>query len=517
MGALGFAASVGLASPPLGWHALEWLGLIPLLWAWAPLGKRASCAAGFAAGVAVEATIFVWLAPAFAAYADASLLVAWLGFALYLVWGGLPFALLGLLDWGFRRQLPCARWWLLPCALAGVEWLWPRVFPWRVGAPQAAAAWVAPLAALTGPIGLTLALGLVSGGLYAAGRRRWLPGAVALATLSGVLAYGAQATIRFQSRASSLGSVRIGWVQPGFVARGSEAGARARVWSALERGCAQVGSQGGADLCVLPEGIIPEAWMELGAEAAGPDLARWERALAHERAQLTQRLRALARAARAPVLAGITRREVAPLTGERLRVLRRTNACVLVGPEGVLAWSGKRRLLPFAEELPFEWLRSLVPNAGRYTAAEGGGLLTLSLKDGSELRVGVLVCYEAIWSRPFPDAPDLLVNPTNDDWFSGRGPVLHAIMARMRSVEVRRPLVRVAPTGVSFAADALGGLQAHARSGAAAGVARLGRPAPGEATPFARYGEGWAGALGALALIVTLSSWRRRRKGGALA
>jgi apolipoprotein N-acyltransferase len=492
----------------VGWHWLQWVGLIPLLWAWESLGKRAACLAGLGAGLAAQLALFTWLAPAFSAYADAPPALAWLGFALYALWEALPFAALGLLDWAFRSRCPRWRWLLFALALVGLEWLWPRVFAWRVGAPQVQALWVAPLAALLGPLGLTLLVGVVNGGLFAAlRRRRPLPGVAAVLALVAALAFGAS-WVESGSGEGKRPALRVAWVQPGVVSRRGENAAE--VWQALEEGCRAVGAELGqerADLCVLPEGISPEAWMNLAPndDPAQAELqASWERRLSNRRRALRSRVANLSRLARAPVLIGLTKRVVKPHGEQDLEVVARTNAC-LITRSHLSSFTGKRRLLPFAEELPSESLRSLLPMAGRYSPAEGTGVVPLA-SGRSESKAGVLVCYEAIWARPFgAEAPALLVNPTNDDWFTGQGPALHAMLCRLRAVEARRPFVRVAATGISFVQNGQGELLAWAPGGPASGVATL-YPEAAD-TPFTRWGEGWAALLGLLALALPLGRW----------
>lgn len=453
------------------------------------------------AGVCVQLAVFQWLAPAFAAYSGASLGVAWAGFALYVAWEAIPFAILGLVDWAIRRRCPRARWWLFAAAFVGVEWLWPRVFPWRAGAPQVEVAWIAPLAVLLGPLGLTLIVALVNGGLFESARqRRILPAAVVLGLLGATLAFGAF----WSSQPASGPTVRVGWVQPGVVVRSGE-GSEEVVWRALLEGCSAVGLAGGADVCVLPEGICPTRWMELDPSAKGPEVARWRTAVAREQSALVARLRALARAARAPVLIGITRRWVVPRGDDQLEVVRRVNACVLVGPEGIRAWTGKRRLLPFAEELPWEGLRAWIPQAGRYSSSPDDGQLEV-FPGGA--KAGVLVCYEATRARPFgANPPGVLLNPTNDDWFQGLGPAQHAMLCRVRAVEANRPLIRVASTGISYAISGRGALLVYADSGPASGVVSV--RAGTAQTPHTRWGEGWAPALALLALALPLLAGRR--------
>ena len=64
-----------------------------------------------------------------------------------------------------------------------------------------------------------------------------------------------------------------------------------------------------------------------------------------------------------------------------------------------------------------------------------------------------VICYEIIFSvkigQRFEDAGWIL-NLTNDAWFGNfSGPQQHFIQARMRSIELGIPLVRVANTGIT--------------------------------------------------------------------
>ncbi|HBP19119.1 MAG TPA: hypothetical protein DEA08_15195, partial [Planctomycetes bacterium] len=84
--------------------------------------------------------------------------------------------------------------------------------------------------------------------------------------------------------------------------------------------------------------------------------------------------------------------------GQRLEVLRRQNAVLLVGPGGLLDWVGKRRLLPLAEYLPAERalraLRRVLPFAGRFEPGPRPALLEVPSGAADRgVQVGVLICY----------------------------------------------------------------------------------------------------------------------------
>ena len=54
------------------------------------------------------------------------------------------------------------------------------------------------------------------------------------------------------------------------------------------------------------------------------------------------------------------------------------------------------------------------------------------------------------------------MNPTNDAWVGDTaGPAQHLAMARLRAVELRVPIVRVASTGISAIIDADGSLRSE--------------------------------------------------------
>jgi len=72
--------------------------------------------------------------------------------------------------------------------------------------------------------------------------------------------------------------------------------------------------------------------------------------------------------------------------------------------------------------------------------------------------VGVLICYEAIFTGQIvdrDDRPDWLANATNDAWFgNSSGPRQHLTGSRLRAVEEGLPLLRAANTGISAGFDA---------------------------------------------------------------
>jgi apolipoprotein N-acyltransferase len=145
-------------------------------------------------------------------------------------------------------------------------------------------------------------------------------------------------------------------------------------------------------------------------------------------------------------------------TGELLRLYNR--AYLLDGSGMLVGYYDKRHLVPFGEYVPWKGLLffvdKLVQAAGDFASGEEAVVL-----DMLPARVGILICYEAIFpklSRDLVNAgANLLVNITNDAWFGrSSAPYQHLSMAVFRSVENRVPMARCANTGISGFIDSRG-------------------------------------------------------------
>lgn len=146
-----------------------------------------------------------------------------------------------------------------------------------------------------------------------------------------------------------------------------------------------------------------------------------------------------------------------------------------VNSVGVLSPSGdkisqydKVHLVPFGEYIPypeiFFFVNKISTEAGNFRP--GREIVVSRLENGHEL--GTFICYEAI----FPDlirqfarlGAEVFVNVTNDAWFGdSAAPFQHFNMARMRAVENRRYLLRVANDGISAIVSPYGEVQVTAK------------------------------------------------------
>jgi apolipoprotein N-acyltransferase len=177
----------------------------------------------------------------------------------------------------------------------------------------------------------------------------------------------------------------------------------------------------------------------------------------------------------------------------------------------------KMHLLWFGETVPFAdvwpWIRKTFARGTGLTPGEHQVILR-----AGRIRAAVLNCFEDTLPKAgretFDDqSPNLLVNVTNDAWFYGSDESeLHLRLAAMRSVEVRRDLVRAVNRGPTSWVDASG--RVRARYDLKMPGVLMTEPALLETSPtlFARAGD-WP--LGILSIgLVGFWSWKKRRDRG---
>lgn len=240
--------------------------------------------------------------------------------------------------------------------------------------------------------------------------------------------------------------LRVALVQPGF--------GRSRLWE----------STGAA------ESLARHLELTRGFETRGADLIVWpENALPFlmdANADERDALRELARERGAALLLGASR----SLPGEdgRTRVFSSAFLFPADGAEPLVY--DKRILLPYIENIPAwvapflasPWQGSFTPGVSssqaRPVSASGEAssvhYSTPPVFEVKGWRIAPLLCLEAIYpsvaASRAAEGADLLVNLSNDSWFDhGAGPEQHFSLAMLASAETRRPMVRVATTGVS--------------------------------------------------------------------
>lgn len=210
----------------------------------------------------------------------------------------------------------------------------------------------------------------------------------------------------------------------------------------------------------------------------------------------------------APILVGMP---TADLEGDEKRYY---NSMVLLEPgEHPLRRYNKHHLVPFGEYLP---LRQFMPDFLKtFTEATsdfspGDGPEPLAWPGGD---LGPLICYEAV---PPGEVRQLartgvrwLVNITNDAWFGPAARPQHLAMARMRAIENRLPLIRVANTGITAVFDHMGRELGRIDADRREVLIVATPPGPGRSL-YREIGDGWL-------LVILLASvswcWLRRKPG----
>jgi apolipoprotein N-acyltransferase len=128
------------------------------------------------------------------------------------------------------------------------------------------------------------------------------------------------------------------------------------------------------------------------------------------------------------------------------------------GSQGTVERYRKYRLLPFAETIPGlsqqEWFRRSLPNIGFFGQGAGPTTFTIETPSRKKLRLGPVICSESLSSTHVVETAKLgaevLLNVGSDGWFGDWGePQFHLAVAKLRSVETRRPQIRSANTGIS--------------------------------------------------------------------
>ena len=166
---------------------------------------------------------------------------------------------------------------------------------------------------------------------------------------------------------------------------------------------------------------------------------------------------------------------------------REYNTALLISPEGQIAGRyHKTHLVMFGEYVPFSWLApNLVRGLGLPVSLdEGPGPAGMTLSD---VRFSPSICFESMVPQVIHrqmkslgdrgEAPDVLVNLTNDGWFWGSSVLdMHFQSAVFRAIESRRPVLIAANTGFSAWVDRDGRILARSpRRSATTLVAEVGR------------------------------------------
>jgi apolipoprotein N-acyltransferase len=196
---------------------------------------------------------------------------------------------------------------------------------------------------------------------------------------------------------------------------------------------------------------------------------------------------------------------------------RAWNSIAVMSPEDDLQTYRKKHLVIFGETIPFvESIPLLKKIYAQQAGVEYGGSFTpgnsfepLQVPTLAGEVIGAMpsVCFEDTvprLTRKFVrSGPQVIVNVTNDGWFKeSAAAAQHFANAKFRAIELRRPMIRCANSGVSAAVDTTGKAQVlvdAAGSHFTRGSLRVDVAVPKSASfsLYALIGD-WAVALGAV-------------------
>ena len=466
---------------------LEWVCLVPVLWAVREQRPGRAFLLGWVAGSVGHAGGFYWVVGMFQLFAGLPWPLAALGLGLLAAANGIVLATWA---WATRLITRDTGWsvvWVAPVVWTALEKFWPELFPNYLGASQYLLPHLTQLADLTGILGVSFLVVYFNSSVYAVldcwFRKRslaWRELTALVAVIAMVLGYGDLRIRSWDRQASAAEKLTVGLVQAnrgaGDKAKNPEA--LFREHQQMTRALAQAQP---LDLVVWPEAICP---LNLSPSREG----------------LIPSLGELA----TPVLLG------AILQQEGSDGVRSCNTALLTDATGrILGSYDKSVLVPFGEYIPLgDWFPSLYswsPYTSRFWPGESEEPLAL----GRHL-LSVSICYEDIFPGKIRSlmrggrerrTPEAMFNLTNDSWYGNSSePMEHLALASFRCIENRRALVRATNTGVSAFVDPVGRIVS--RTGVWTRGSLVDRiPLLQGDTVYSRFGD-W---IGWLCIILTVS------------
>lgn len=147
-------------------------------------------------------------------------------------------------------------------------------------------------------------------------------------------------------------------------------------------------------------------------------------------------------------------------------VLPKQNTAVAINADGnITSTNHKGQLVPFGEYFPFydSFLKpvySLVEQSLGFRLNSGKNATNLVPLELNGIKYGAYICYDSVFSRVPREltrkGAQVLVNPSNDGWYTGWGVKQHFEMGRVRAIENRRWVVRSVNNGIAGSVNDLG-------------------------------------------------------------
>jgi apolipoprotein N-acyltransferase len=449
--ALGSGLVFATTSPPIDLHAGVLLGLVGFAIALEGVTAerlRLGFAYGWLFGLGANLVALRFVPEVVMRFTPLPAIAAYSALLLLAAAQALPWALGAIVTQLVARRVPTLPVWLAYAAGVYVTTFVPSVFPWTPAGGLTPWPAMVQIAEVVGERGVSFVVALASGlAAHAIGRARAerspragiAPAALAVGVLGVLLAYGSVRMAAVDRLRAAAPHARVTLVQPGFEASDRWDVTRAEMMIDRLTLLTRNAELRGTDLTVWPESAYPFT-------------------LPHSTRQSPPGARAVLQSGvHGPVLMG------AYLQGEKGIGY---NSAVLASGDGKLSPPyDKRHLLWFGETVPlsetFPWLRKVFARGTGLNA----GHESVVFVTGS-IRAAVLNCYEdtlpAAGREAMEVSPNLLVNITNDAWFTASAEgELHLRLAVLRTIETRRDLVRAVNKGPTSFVDASGRIRAR--------------------------------------------------------
>ncbi|MEO8615262.1 MAG: apolipoprotein N-acyltransferase [Luteolibacter sp.] len=446
--------------PPFDVTFLAWVGLLPLLWAlWSIEGKRAGLKGfgiAYLAGLVACLIQFNWVAS-----------VSWLGAILLPVYLAVYWGLFGI----FAAKYGCRGKVLTVAICTGAVWAGTELLrgwvitgiSWNVlGVALHDTPLLAQAADLFGVVGLSMALVFFQAvAMQVLKRRTWVDLAIAVAIMGLLAAYGA-VRIRHEN---TVGSIRLKTL---LVQLNVPMEAAQMLWTDLE----------------MHQAYEDETLKGLKSATTFPDWVMWPECALTGRIlraddgewgtwQINHDTIAQVRSAGPfQLIYGVNEME-AEKDGDNLVPKpkgRAWNSLAVMSPADDLQTYRKEHLVIFGETIPFvDSLPFLKKIYEEQSGSEFGGSFTpgdkfdpLPISVGSQT-IGAIptICFEdsvpRLTRKFIRPGPQVIINVTNDGWFKqSAAAAQHFQYARFRAIELRRPMLRCANSGVSAAITSTG-------------------------------------------------------------
>ena len=479
-----------VSQPPLGFSAVAWVATIP----WLVITRRKSIDRREWFTLYAVAVGYWLVTMQGIRHAHPAMYAAWGAFAFYLAIYSLLFVAL-LRRLAITNRSPLPYWLIVPIVGTGLEcirnYLLTGVSAVMVGHTQANHPYVIQIADAFGTYGVTFLVLLVNATVYEtffdhrrSESRRWRPLFVGLAVLIASLGYGAwrlrEADELADEKSSDVSIALIGRDEEIVFIQDSKR--ELEIFDAYFRGsmdaAAEVAKAGRKlDAVIWPEsmfnGSLP--WLlvddpgnpsdRLSLSEQDPELLA---IIAENRSQFQRRSAQVQAALRQAAGQKSDPQLIVGCSVIRYQEPPQVHSGIVhIGDRGkVLDWYGKTHLVMFGEYIP---LIDYLPFISRWVppgmgVERGIGPMTMSVGD---LKVSPNICIETAVERVTPNhvidliardnAPDVIVNVTNDGWFDRSSIVEHHLRcSQLVAVTTRRPVLIAANGGPTAWIDGSG-------------------------------------------------------------